>query len=84
MAEKFETEVIEPEERKAVDYNPLDEQVNEKSYTTPNTNTVSNVVSDAVINVGNIAAIAIKYIIIDIYITVDVDNFFSTSVFSPE
>lgn len=39
MAEKFETEVIEPEERKAVDYNPLDEQVNEKSYTTPNTNT---------------------------------------------
>jgi hypothetical protein len=39
MADKFETEIIEPEERKAVDYNPLDEQVNEKSYTTPNTNT---------------------------------------------
>lgn len=39
MAEKFETEIIEPEERKAVDYNPLDEQVNEKAYTTPNTNT---------------------------------------------
>lgn len=38
MAEKFETEIIEPEERKAVDYNPLDEQVNEKAYTT-NTNT---------------------------------------------
>ena len=39
MADKFETEIIEPEERKAVDFNPLDEQVNEKSYTTPNTNT---------------------------------------------
>ena len=39
MAEKFETEIIEPEERKAVDFNPLDEQVNEKAYTTPNTNT---------------------------------------------
>lgn len=39
MADKFETEIIEPEERKAVDYNPLDEQVNEKAYTTPNTNT---------------------------------------------
>jgi hypothetical protein len=39
MADKFETEIIEPEERKAVDFNPLDEQVNEKAYTTPNTNT---------------------------------------------
>jgi hypothetical protein len=40
--EKFDTEIIEPEERKAVDYNPLDEAVNEKAYTTPNVNT-SNV-----------------------------------------
>lgn len=40
--EKFETEIIEPEERKPVDYNPLDEAVNEKPYTTPNVNT-SNV-----------------------------------------
>ena len=47
------------------------------------TNTVSNVVSEAFINVGNIAAIAIRYMITDMYITVDVDNFFSTSVFSP-
>ena len=39
---KFDTEIIEPEERKAVDYNPLDEAVNEKAYTTPNVNT-SNV-----------------------------------------
>ena len=35
MADKFETEIIEPEERKAVDFNPLDEQVNEKAYTSP-------------------------------------------------
>jgi hypothetical protein len=40
--EKFDTEIIEPEERKPVDYNPLDEAVNEKPYTTPNVNT-SNV-----------------------------------------
>jgi len=39
--EKFETEIIEPEERKP-EYNPLDEAVNEKAYTTPNVNT-SNV-----------------------------------------
>lgn len=40
--EKFETEIIEPEERKPVDFNPLDEAVNEKPYTIPNVNT-SNV-----------------------------------------
>ncbi len=40
--EKFDTEIIEPEERKPVDYNPLDEAVNEKPYTIPNVNT-SNV-----------------------------------------
>jgi hypothetical protein len=39
--EKFETEIIEPEEKKP-EYNPLDEAVNEKAYTTPNVNT-SNV-----------------------------------------
>lgn len=39
MADKFDTEIIEPEERKAVDFNPLDEAVNEKSYTNSNVNT---------------------------------------------
>ena len=39
MASKFETEIIEPEERNAVDFNPLDEAVNEKSYTNSNVNT---------------------------------------------
>jgi len=37
--EKFETEIIEPEEMKPVDFNPLDEPVNEKPYTIPNVNT---------------------------------------------
>ena len=39
MAEKFDTEIIEPEEKKDIDFNPLDEAVNVKSYTTPNVNT---------------------------------------------
>jgi hypothetical protein len=39
MAEKFDAEIIEPEEKKDIDFNPLDEAVNVKSYTTPNVNT---------------------------------------------
>jgi hypothetical protein len=39
MAEKFDTEIIEPEEKKEIDFNPLDEAVNVKSYTKPNVNT---------------------------------------------
>jgi hypothetical protein len=53
--EKFETEIIEPEERKPVDYNPLDESVNEKPYTTPNVNT-SNVDLNAPIEEPRFAA----------------------------
>lgn len=40
MAEKISTEIVEPEEKPtAIDFNPLDEQVNEKPYTIPNVNT---------------------------------------------
>lgn len=39
MPEKFETEIIEPEERKEINFNPLDEVINEKSYTNANVNT---------------------------------------------
>jgi hypothetical protein len=37
--QKFDTEITEPEEVKPHDFNPLDEAVNEKPYTTPNVNT---------------------------------------------
>jgi hypothetical protein len=40
MAEKISAEIVEPEEKPtAIDFNPLDEQVNEKPYTIPNVNT---------------------------------------------
>ena len=49
MASKFETEIIEPEERaqaatapsapREVDFNPLDEPVTQRSYTSGNVNT---------------------------------------------
>ena len=41
MPEKISSELVEPEEQKAavIDFNPLDEPVNEKPYTIPNVNT---------------------------------------------
>ena len=40
MPEKISTEIVEPEEKPTqIDFNPLDEQVNEKPYTIPNVNT---------------------------------------------
>lgn len=41
MPEKISSEIVEPEEQKAavIDFNPLDEPVNEKPYTIPNVNT---------------------------------------------
>lgn len=40
MAERISPEIVEPEEKPtAIDFNPLDEQVNEKPYTIPNVNT---------------------------------------------
>jgi hypothetical protein len=38
MSEKFNTEILEPEEATVVDFNPLDEAVNEKSYSNANIN----------------------------------------------
>lgn len=37
--QKFDTEVVEPEEKLNMDFNPLDEPVNEKSYINSNVNT---------------------------------------------
>ena len=39
MAEKFSEDIIEPEEKPQDNFNPLDEAVNEKSYSIPNVNT---------------------------------------------
>lgn len=38
MSEKFNTEILEPEEATVIDFNPLDEAVNEKSYSNANVN----------------------------------------------
>lgn len=38
MSEKFSTEIYEPEEATVIDFNPLDEAVNEKSYSNANVN----------------------------------------------
>jgi len=37
--EKFDAEIIEPEEKQSLDFNPLDEPVEEKPYSIPNVNT---------------------------------------------
>ena len=51
MASKYDSEIIEPEEQiRGTDYNPLDEMVNEKSYSQLNVNAAAADLNKALLN----------------------------------